>query len=147
MRFDLIFFVGIVILLIFLYFKKSPAKYTNVKIGNTVIKAEIADTHLKRIIGLMTRKYLPENQGTLFVFDQDGFHTIWMMNMSFPIDIIWIDNEKNVVDVVKNAQPCKLNCPIYRPKQKAKYILEVNANFTEEYKIKIGLPLEFNLPR
>lgn len=146
MRFDLISFVGIVILLIFLYFKKSPVKYTNVKIGNTIVKAEIADTHLKRIIGLMSRKYLPEDQGILFVFNQDGFHTIWMMTMSFPIDIIWIDNEKNVVDVVKNAQPCKLNCPIYKPKQKAKYILEVNANFTEEYKIKIGLPLEFNLP-
>ena len=94
----------------------------------------------------MSRKYLPEDQGMLFVFNQDGFHSILMMNMSFSIDIIWIDNEKNVVDVVKNAQPCKLNCPIYKPKQKAKYILELNANFTEEYKIKIGLPLEFNLP-
>jgi len=146
MRYDLIIFVvGIVIVLIILYFWKTPKKYTNVKIGNATVKAEIADTTLKQIKGLMFRKNLPKNEGMLFVFDQDGFHGVWMMNMSFPIDIIWVDNEKKVVDVVKDAQPCRLLCPTYRPKEKARYVLEVNANFTEKHKVKIGSSLEFNL--
>ena len=146
MRFDLIiFFSGMIILLIFLLFRRTPTKYTNVKIGNIVIKAEIADTHLKRIIGLMSKKSLPEDQGMLFVFNQDGFHSIWMMNMSFPIDIIWIDNEKKVVDVVKNARPCRLSCTTYKPKEKARYVLEVNANFTEKNGIKIGAELDFKI--
>lgn len=146
MRFDLIIIVvGIVIILIFLYFKRTPTKYTNVKVGNATIKAEIADTSLKQIKGLMFKKDLPEDQGMLFVFNQDGFHGIWMMNMSFPIDIIWVDSQKKVVDVVKDAQPCRLICSTYRPKEKARYVLEVNANFTEKHGVKIGLDLEFTL--
>ena len=119
MRFDLIIIVvGIVIILIFLYFKRTPTKYTNVKIGNASIKAEIADTSLKKIKGLMFRKQLQKDQGMLFVFNYDNYHGIWMMNMSFPIDIIWIDNEKKVVDVVRNAQPCLIACKTYSPKEK-----------------------------
>ena len=146
MRFDLIIIVvGIVIILIFLYFKKSPTKYTNVKVGDTTVKAEIADTTLKQIRGLMFRKNLPEDQGMLFDFNQDGFHGIWMMNMSFPIDIIWIDNEKKVVDIVRDVQPCRISCSTYRPKEKARYVLEVNANFTEKHGVNIGSELKFNL--
>jgi len=146
MRFDLIIIVvGIVIILIFLYFRRTPTKYINVKVGKTTIKAEIANTTLKRIRGLMFRKNLPEDQGMLFVFNQDGFHGIWMMNMSFPIDIVWVNEEKKVVDVVRDVQPCKLLCPSYRPKEKARYVLEVNANFTEKHGVKIGSELDFKL--
>lgn len=146
MRYDLIIFViGIVIILIIFYLKRTPTKYTNIKIGKTTVKAEIADTILKQMKGLMFRKNLPEDQGMLFVFNQDGFHGIWMMNMSFPIDIIWIDDGKKVVDVFRDAQPCRLLCPNYKPKEKARYVLEVNANFTEKHGVKIGSDLEFNL--
>jgi len=142
MRLDLIIFaVGIIIVLIFLYFRKTPTKYTNVKIGNTTIKAEIADTNLKRIKGLMFRKSLPKNEGMLFIFDQEDYHGIWMMNMSFPIDIIWFDKEKKVVDIVQDAQPCMFSCTTYKPNHKANFILEVPANFTKEYGVKVGLKL------
>jgi len=93
----------------------------------------------------MFKKSLPEDEGMLFVFDEEGYHGFWMMNMSFPIDIIWINNEKKVVDIVKNAQPCKFSCPSYKPKEKAMYVLEVNANFTEEHGIRIGSYIEFEL--
>ncbi len=143
MKFEIIILSGVIVLLIILYLKKSPVKYTNVKVGNTEVKAEIADTPLKRAKGLMFRKSLPEDEGMLFIFNEEDYHSFWMMNMSFPIDIIWINNEKKVVDIVKNAQPCKIPCTSYRPKEKAMYVLEVNANFTEEHKIKIRTFLEF----
>jgi len=146
MKFEIIFLSGVIIvLLIILFFKKTPTKYTNVKIGDTEIKAEIADTLIKRTKGLMFRKSLPENEGMLFVFNEGDYHSFWMMNMSFPIDIIWVNEEKKVVDVVKNAQPCKLRCSTYKPKEKAMYVLEVNANFTEKHGIEIGSSLDFKL--
>ncbi len=145
MKFEIIILSGIIIVLfIILYFKKSPTKYTTVKIKDVKIRAEIADTLMKRTKGLMFRKTLSENEGMLFVFGNEDYHSFWMMNMSFPIDIIFVDKEKKVVDIVKNAQPCKL-CSSYRPKEKSMYVLEVNANFTEEHNVKIGSSLEFEL--
>ena len=134
---------SIIVLFLILYFKKSPVKYTIVKIDGTEIRAEIADTFTKRTKGLMFRKTLPENEGMLFIFGNEDYHNFWMMNMSFPIDIIFVKKEKRVVDIISNAQPCKLTCSTYKPKEKAIYALEVNANFAEEHGIKIGTLLEF----
>jgi len=146
MKFEIIILSGLtIVLLIILLFKNPPIKYTNVKIVDTEIRAEMADTVIKRTKGLMFRKSLPENEGMLFVFNEEGYHSFWMMNMSFPIDIIWVSKEKKVVDITKNTQPCKMSCPTYKPKEKAKYVLEVNANFTEEHGVKIGSLLEFEL--
>jgi hypothetical protein len=146
MKFEIIILSGIIIvLLIIFYFKKTPTKYTNVKIGDTEIRAEIADTFIKQTKGLMFRKSLPDNEGMLFVFDDEDYHSFWMMNMSFPIDIIWINKEKKVVDIVKNAQPCRFSCSSYRPGEKVMYVLEVNANFTEEHGVKVGSKIEFKL--
>ena len=135
----------IIVSVIILLFKKSPTKYANVKIEDTKIRAEVADTLMQRTRGLMFRKALSEGEGMLFVFGKEDYHGFWMMNMSFPIDIIWISKEKKVVDILKNAQPCKLSCLTHKPKEKALYVLEVNANFTEKHSIKIGSTLEFEL--
>ena len=143
MRFEIIILFVFIVILFIIFFLKKPAKYTNVKIGDIKIRAEIVDNPISRARGLMFKKSLPENEGMLFVFDEEDYHSFWMMNMSFPIDIIWVNEEKNVVDIVKNAQPCKLICPSYRPKEKAMYVLEVNANFTEEHGVKIGRLVEF----
>jgi len=137
----LIFFVLFMILI----FKKTPEKQTKIKIGSTEIKAEIADTNLKRIKGLMFRKALPENEGMLFVFEKEDYHTFWMMNMSFPIDIVWINKDKEIIDIVKNAQPCRISCTSFRPKNIALYVLEVNANFTDKRNIQIGSKVEFDI--
>lgn len=146
MKFEIIILSGLIIVLfMILYFKKSPTKYTTVKIEDTEIRAEIADTFTERMKGLMFRKTLPENEGMLFVFDNEDYHGFWMMNMSFPIDIIFVNKEKKVVDMVKNVQPCRLSCSTYKPKKRAMYVLEVNANFTEKHDIGIGTTLEFGL--
>lgn len=145
MKFEIIFLSGFVIVLLIIFLLKKPSvKYTNVKVGGTKIRAEIADNFISQAKGLMFRKSLPEKEGMLFIFDEENYQTFWMMNMSFPIDIIWINKEKKVVDITKNAQPCKIICSTtYRPKEKAMYVLEVNANFTEQNKIKIGSLVEF----
>jgi hypothetical protein len=138
----LVLFVLIVILV--LIFRKSSSKYTNVKIGDTTVKAEVADTYLKRMKGLMFKKNMPENEGMLFVFDKEDYYSFWMMNMSIPIDMIWINSAKEVIDITKNAQPCRISCGSYQPKEKVLYVLEVNANFVDRHGVKIGSKLEFD---
>ena len=119
-------------------FMPSETHYKTVKISDINIKAEVADTTLKRIEGLMSKKVLPGNQGMLFIFNEENHHGIWMLNMSFPIDILWINKDLEIVDIVEDAQPCKINCPIYLPDKKALYVLEVNSGFISKNRIQKG---------
>jgi len=144
MRLDLIFLVVIASLLL-IFFKKSSKKYTTVKINKNSIRAEIADNFIMKTKGLMFRKSLPKNEGMLFVFDKEGYHSFWTLNMRFPIDIIWINKEKKIVHIVKDAKPSGFISNSYTTEEKAKYVLEVNANFTTKNKIKIGTKLNFTL--
>jgi hypothetical protein len=145
MKFELIILIlTILVIILFLIFRKS-SKLINVKIGDTTVRAEIADTFLTRMKGLMFRKNMPENEGMLFIFDKEDYYSFWMMNMSMPIDMIWINSGKEVVDITKNAQPCRISCQSYQPKEKVLYVLEVNANFVDRHEIKIGSKTEFDL--
>ena len=120
--------------------------YTKVKIGNTTITAEIADNSLKMMKGLKGRSFLAENKGMLFPFNKEGYHKFWMMNMSIPIDMIFMNRKKTVVDILRDAQPSGFSFESYTPKKKAMYILEVKANFTKRHNVKLGSKIYFNLP-
>ena len=104
------------------------------------VRAEIADTLDKREKGLMFHQALAEDQGMLFIFGEEGRHGFWMKNVNFPLDIIWMDRQKRVVDIKPNLQPCQeaKTCPSFFPADKALYVLEVNSGFSDKHKIKVG---------
>jgi uncharacterized membrane protein (UPF0127 family) len=106
-------------------------------VGSTAIKVTIADSDLERIKGLSGSKNLDKQHGMLFVFDQEDFHGIWMKDMNYPIDIIWFDENKIVVDFALNIEPSTYPT-VFKPLKKALYVLEVNAGFIEKNNLKIG---------
>jgi hypothetical protein len=113
-------------------FLQRRQKYSSIQLyteGNDKrLTALVADTVIKRMIGLMYREKLDEGQCMLFLFRHNGIQGIWMRNMRFPIDIVWADAKKRVVHVVEGAQPCKgLNCKTYYPKEPSMYVVEVAA--------------------
>jgi len=113
----------------------------------TRIKAEIAFTPEERALGLMFREGLEENEGMLLVFERLDFYAIWMKNMKFSIDIIWLSPEGKVVYIAANVPPCSEDpCPSYQPYQKAIYVLEVAAGTAEKEHIKVGCQLNIELP-
>ncbi|MCD6402742.1 MAG: DUF192 domain-containing protein [Candidatus Aenigmarchaeota archaeon] len=147
-RLNTIFLLPIFLLLLLfttLVLRYTKEKYEKRKllIVGRQITVEVADTPSKIVKGLIGRSSIRDDEGMLFLFKKPGRYGFWMMNMSFPIDIIWIDETKTIVGFVKNAQPCKLNCTIYRPPKPITYVLEVNANFTERYGVKVGDKVEF----
>jgi uncharacterized membrane protein (UPF0127 family) len=107
------------------------------------IQAEVVDSAEKRAKGLMFRQKLGEKEGMFFIFEDRGRHNFWMKNMKFSIDIIWINQDKVIVDIRKNVPPCQNECPSYTPLVNAKYVLEVNAGFTDKNKIGIGDQVNF----
>ena len=113
-----------------------------------VLQAELMIKDEDRAMGLMFRPSLPPDRGLLFVFDEVDFHTIWMKNCRFPIDIVWLDEEKRVVHVTEGAPPCKAEpCPVYAPMKKAAFVVEINAGQARREKATPGARLQFDLPR
>ncbi len=134
----LIFIGGILLIILIIALENTPKMHAEVDFESVKIKAEVADTTLKQMKGLMFRKGLKEKEGMIFVFNNEDYHSIWMMNMSFPIDIIWINDDFEIVHIARNVQPCFINCPVYTPFDKARYVVEINANLTEKYNIEVG---------
>lgn len=100
-----------------------------------------------RAMGLMFRDSLPPDHGMLFVFDEPDFHAIWMKNCRFPIDILWLDEERKVVHLSEAVPPCKADpCPTYQPLRKAAYVVELNAGEARREKAILGAALSFRLP-
>jgi hypothetical protein len=112
-----------------------------------VLQSEVMVKDEDRAMGLMFRPSLPSDHGMLFVFDQPDFHTIWMKNCKFPIDIVWLDGDRRVVDVAPSVPPCKADpCPVYQPMRRASYVVEMNAGEAGREKVARGAALEFTLP-
>jgi uncharacterized membrane protein (UPF0127 family) len=117
-------------------------KYTQDKgkviIGETKIKVEIADTLEEIRNGLSNRESLDDDRGMLFVFAEPGEPAFWMKDMKFPIDIIWIQNDR-VVDIAPNLPVVAGEfLSTYTPREPANYVLEVNAGFAAEHRIEVG---------
>ena len=128
---------------------QSIAKTTKITIKNLSVNASVASTPNERRAGLSKFESLPLDQGMLFVFDHSEKYSIWMKNMKFAIDIIWLDEQKRVVDVVSNAppQPGKKDSQlaVYRPRGDSMYILEVNAGLAALNNVNIGDIADFSL--
>jgi len=108
------------------------------------IQAEVADTAVKRQLGLMFRKNLSQDRAMLFIFDQPDFYQFWMKNCLFPIDMIWLDQNKRIVNVTSNAPPCLSDpCPTYQPASKALYVIETVAGFANEKGLRPGMEVKF----
>ena len=112
-----------------------------IKIDNKILDVQIAETDAQKTRGLMFQNELPDDQGMIFVFSQEQVVPIWMLNMQFPLDIIWFDANGNVIHVEKNVPPCKsaletATCTVQNADgKKAKYVLEVTAGFTDKFQI------------
>ena len=80
----------------------------SVQLDEKILQVYIADTDPRRMRGLMfeTENFLDNDKGMLFVFDEPGNRSMWMKNMQFHLDIIWFDENGNVVSIEKNVPPC-----------------------------------------
>jgi len=112
-----------------------------------VKNVETASSPWKKTRGLMFRRELASDSGLFMVFERERKHEIWMFGMRFPIDIIFINSDRMVVDIRHSVKPIggdPKTWRIYKPKQKCKYVLEVNAGLASKTGTEIGDTLSFN---
>jgi uncharacterized membrane protein (UPF0127 family) len=112
--------------------------------GSVELNVEVADDDKKRKTGLMNREKLADNQGMLFIFDQESPVNFWMKNTLIPLDMIFLNADRQVVNIVHHARPCQVeNCPLYNSVYDTKYVLEVNSGFANAHEIKVGSQAEW----
>lgn len=117
--------------------------HVNVHLGDGVFRADIADTEAERIKGLSGTTSLRQDQALLMVYQSDSKWPIWMKDMNYPIDIVWLDSNKKVVYIVKNAPPDSYPDK-FVPNDLARYVVELPAGTTSEKNIKIGEQANFD---
>src|SRR6056297_2901227 len=83
---------------------KQVEKQARVVIDGQIILADVALTNEDREQGLSGVKYMGDNEGMLFIFEEEKKHGIWMKDMRIPIDILWIKDEV-IVDVDEHVMP------------------------------------------
>src|SRR5690606_29625859 len=82
--------------------KNREERLATIVINNHSFNIEIADTDQARQKGLSGRQKLPRGSGLLFIFPKPDYYSFWMKEMNFPIDIIWLDSDKKIVDIMVN---------------------------------------------
>lgn len=102
------------------------------------ITVEVVDTPELRRQGLSGRENLPDDKGMLFVFDKaSSDNCFWMKDMNFSIDMVWMNNDREVVTVKPNISP-ESYPESFCPDESAKYGLEVPENRASELEIVTG---------
>ena len=112
--------------------------------GQTIL-ADVADSPEEQLVGLFFAESLPEDRGLLLIYEEAGPHRLWTRNIRFPIDMIWLDPSRQIIQVDENVPPCtKDPCPSYGPSDRAAlFALEVAAGVAQQHGLLTGVSLEF----
>ena len=111
-----------------------------IRIDDDVIKVEIAESRADKQRWLMFREErLPLNSAMILVYEKSDLYSIWLLNIEYNLDLIWINENGNIMYMVKDAEPCKntfdaASCT-YKNTKAAKYIIAAASGFIEEHDI------------
>jgi uncharacterized protein len=135
----IVFVIGLILLTVFFFNRLQPAV---IVFPNASFFIETVEEEGQRIKGLSGKESMKENRGMLFKFEQEEYWSIWMKDMLFSLDIIWLDQNLVVVDLKENVSP-ETYPSSFSPQKPAKYVLEINAGLCEKYQIKINDQAKF----
>ena len=120
-----------------------------ISIKNLSITAKVSASADDKKKGLSKVESLPLDRGMLFVFDKSGIYGFWMKDMKFAIDIIFIGEDKSIVDITENVPTetgkSDRDLTIYKPKSPVRYVLEINAGLSRLNNLQIGDKVDFAL--
>lgn len=142
------FIVIIVVLIVvtfaaFFFIRDRQAKLPLV-LGDGAFQATVLRTEDERQKGLSGTNSLAATAAVLFVFPSDGKWGIWMKDMKYPIDIVWLDSDKQVIHMVKRASPDSYPDTTYVPPKNARYIVELPAGTVQSKSITMKTKAIFN---
>ena len=139
--------IGLVVLVVGLivsFVANNFVPKTEVRIGSGVYYLPVAETDAQREKGLSGVTSLARSGGLLMSFSTDSTWGIWMKDMKIPLDIVWLDKDKRVVYIVKNASPDLSTTTTFQPKKPARYVIELAAGSVDRSGIRIDSVATFD---
>ena len=123
-------------------------KKTTVTLAKQKVTLDVADTEKARETGLSGRNSLSDNQGMLFLFDEPSIPSFWMKGMKFPIDIVFLNNNK-IVTIFKNVPAPKTVTETpnvyYQPSSPSDKVIELKAGMADKYNLHQGDTIKLSL--
>jgi uncharacterized protein len=115
--------------------------------GKTITAEVMVDT-VDITRGMMFRDSLPPDRGMLFIHNSPGKYSYWMYQVRIPLDIIWMDRNRRVVEIAANTPPCEKpasarECPHYGGNETAMYVLELGGGEAAKNGVQVGSVLTF----
>ena len=105
---------------------------------------KLANTAAERQVGLTQTPVLKTNEGMLFLYASKGYYSYWMKGMSYPIDILWLDEHRKIISMQEGVPPCILeDCPLFSSSQQALYVLEIPAGSSKNLRLSYGSQATF----
>lgn len=129
--------VAILIVSLIAYFFSINSHVSMVSVDDAIFNVEVADSSEERSKGLSGRPALANDEGMLLIYDESKINGIWMRDMNFSIDILWIDENLRVVHIEEKISPSTYP-EIFYPNLPAKYILEVYSGQVEAQGLSLG---------
>ncbi len=113
------------------------------------IKVELADSYLKKMVGLMHRPAMGSNEGMLFTLGSPSISmaSITMLNMRFSIDVVWLDGRLRIVDIARGLKPSRSIFDAHAPKREASYVLELKAGAAARMRMRVGGSMKLELEK
>lgn len=136
-----IFGVVFIIAVLALQFTKYNWGEAQVELKGVPLNVLVAKNAYQQEKGLGGREGLAPYDGMLFRFEFPARYGFVMRDMTFPIDIVWL-NAGEVVDIAPRVQP-EPGVPNdqlrrYLPRAQANLVLELPAGWTEAKGLQIG---------
>lgn len=113
-----------------------------ITVGSAHFRVRIADTEAARTRGLSGTAPLKESEGMLFVFPAPTNVSFWMKDMSYPLDMVWIDAQKKVVGIAAATMPDTYP-ETFSPSAPVQYVLEIRGGEASRSGIQVGDPVSF----
>jgi hypothetical protein len=111
------------------------ARTTTVQVAGHALRVEVVSTPAGRSTGLMNRMSLAKNDGMLFLFDEPGYHSMWMKNTFIPLSVAFLDGEGRIINIL-DMEPHSLD--MHMATGPALYAIETNKGWFAERKVKAG---------
>jgi len=137
--------VLVLLAFLFIFWPNFVKQSVSLKLGNGGFSAKIALNDLQRAKGLSGVKEMSADKALIMAFPYEDHWKIWMKDMNIPLDIVWLDKNKKVIYIVKNASPADSSTKIFEPKTLAKYVVEVPAGVVKDKLIDVGQVADFKI--
>lgn len=115
--------------------------------GGQQIRVEVVTRQADMMRGMMFRESLAPNRGMLFVHGSASLYQYWMYQVRIPLDLLWLDMNRQVVEISPDTPPCPSQsakeCPSFGGHKMAVYVLELPGGAAARFGIRIGDSVKF----